>query len=246
MIKFLLKILITLILTQEAFSSQQTSDPFDYRLPEYLPTYHYQGYSVQYDARTKNPAWVYERLTAKDLEGITERSRFPFIENSAVPKHMRSCLKDYIATGFDKGHLAPAADNKASAAKMAQTFLLTNICPQHPKFNRGYWARLEKHVRDLTKAYPVVNVISGPLFLPQEVEDGTRWVRYQVIGENDVAVPTHFFKVLILENSIGEPEFEGFLLPNENIPLGTPIENFKTTIKKIEQLSGFILTRQPI
>jgi endonuclease G len=131
----------------------------------------------------------------------------------------------------------PAADCKVSEENMSDTFLLSNICPQHPQFNRGYWAKLEKHVRNLTKISTVVHVVTGPLFLPQEAEDGTRWVKYQVIGENNVAVPTHFFKVIYLESS---KESMAYILPNEPINSSTPLDNFKTSIKKVERVAGMI------
>lgn len=135
------------------------------------------------------------------MAGTVNRSHFKFKEYEDIPKHPRATLADYRNSGFDRGHLIPAGDCKASEEKMGETFLLSNICPQNPQFNRVYWAKLERHVRDLTKTSTVFHVVTGPLFLPKESEDGTRWVKYQVIGNGDVAVPTHFFKVIYLESS---------------------------------------------
>ncbi len=64
---------------------------------------------------------------------------------------------------------------------MDDTFFITNICPQNPQFNRGYCAKLEKHVRDLTKDNTNVYVFTGPLYLPSAEADGKRYVKYQVI-----------------------------------------------------------------
>ena len=106
--------------------------------------------------------------------------------------------------------------------------------------NRGYWAKLEKHVRDLTKDYQNVYVITGPLYLPNVEEGGRRYVKYQVIGPNDVAVPTHFFKVISLEKE-SKIETRAYILPNEEIPNEIPLDNFLTTVEKVEKAGGFIL-----
>lgn len=203
---------------------------------------HRTGYSLAYDARNRNPAWVYEHLTSENIQGSTNRSHFDFKEDESIPKHLRATLVDYRQTGFDRGHMAPAADHKANAQAMHDTFYLTNMCAQCPRLNRGYWSKLEKHVRNLTKEYKNVYVITGPLYLPQQESDGKRYVKYQLIGPNDVAVPTHFFKIITLENSQGKIERKGYILPNSEISSNTPLESFQTTIQKIEKIAGFILT----
>ena len=177
-------------------------------------------------------------LTAKSLEGSVARDNFQFLEVELLPDHMRAALGDYAGSGFDRGHMAPAADCKGSEERMRDSFLLTNVCPQDPEFNRGYWAKLEKHVRDLTKVVATVHVISGPLYLPETDESGKRWVKYQVIGNNAVAAPTHFFKVIVLEDTAGNKKSLAYVLPNAPIVASTPLSQFETTIKKVESLSG--------
>lgn len=81
---------------------------------------------------------------------------------------------------------------------MDETFVLSNISPQVGKgFNRDYWARLEKFVRDLTRISSDVYVVTGPLWMPTATKDGQLAVQYPVIGAPPatVSVPTHFFKV---------------------------------------------------
>lgn len=193
-----------------------------------------QGYSLAYDLRTRNAKWVYERLTLNSLLGNEPRIK-SFKEDSAIPEIFRTSLADYRNCGFDRGHMACAANHKSSADEMKETFLLSNICPQAAQFNRGYWAKLERYVRDLTNYYEVVEVYTGAMYLPKEDADGKRWVTYQVIGKNDVAVPTHFFKIICLAS-----DFESYILPNEAIPADTPLDEFKTTLLKVEKASGVI------
>jgi len=201
---------------------------------------HRTGYSLAYDARTHNPSWVYEHLTADNIKGDADRSQFKFKEDETIPQHLRATPADYKGNGLDQGHMAPAADHRASPDAMKDTFYLTNICPQCPQLNRNYWAKLEKHVRDLTQRNRHVYVITGPLYLPYQ-EGKRRFVKYQVIGSNDVAVPSHFFKVILLENEKGEQEVRAYILPNSVIPSDTPMESFRTTVQKVEKAAGMLL-----
>jgi endonuclease G len=198
------------------------------------------SYALSYDTRTRNAKWVYEVLSSKKLAGNIKRDNFSFKEDPLIPKIFRSALCDYSRSGFDRGHLAPAANHKDSAVTMGDTFFLSNICPQGPKFNRGYWAKLEKTVRDMTNHHGVVEVFTGPLYLPTEDGSGKRWVRYQVIGENDVAVPTHFYKIIVTRNSIGNRAVKTYVLPNKDIRADTPLSTFETTLEKVERAAGII------
>ncbi len=204
---------------------------------------HRPGYSLAYDARNRNPAWVYEHLTCESIKGQTERC-LEFKEDEAIPRHLRATLVDYKGSGFDRGHQAPAADHRSCCEAMNDTFYMTNMCPQCPQFNRGYWAKLEKHVRDLTKDCANVYVITGPLYLPFCETDGKRYVKYQVIGPNDVAVPTHFFKVIMLENWQGMQELRAYIFPNQEIAAKTPLDQFMTTVQKVERAAGFLFSNQ--
>lgn len=105
---------------------------------------HPPGYSLAYDARNRNPLWVYKLLTAESIRGETERS-LEFKEDEAIPQHLRATLTDYKGSGFDRGHQAPAADHRSNREAMDDTFYLSNMCLQCPQFNRGYWAKLEKY-----------------------------------------------------------------------------------------------------
>lgn len=191
---------------------------------------------VWYDGERKQPRLVHQYLTRDKAHGEINREKFHFHLDPLVPKVMRSTTEDYQGSGFDKGHLCPAADAKYSNEAMQDTFDLSNVSPQCPKFNRGYWAKLEKHVRDLTDQYPKgLDVFTGPLYRSHE-ESGKRYVKYQVIGENEVAVPTHYFKVIF--NSEGHSVIRAYILPNEDIPDDRPLDEFETTVETIEKVAG--------
>ena len=199
---------------------------------------HRSSYSLSFNFRTKNADWVYEKLTAESLKGNKKGNRFRFKEDPEIEKIFRASLQDYRKSGYNRGHMAPAANHKASAKTLGDTFYLSNITPQLPRFNWGHWAGLEKHVRDLTRKYHTVEVITGPLFLPQEDRKGKRWVVYQVIGKNNVAVPTHYFKVIFLKGTKGRKKTKAYILPHRKISSKIPLSHFKTTVEKVESVAG--------
>lgn len=60
--------------------------------------------------------------------------------------------------------------------------------------------------------------------------DGKSYVRYQVIGANAVAVPTHFYKVVVGEGADGSLDMEAYVMPNQKIPEETPVSSFMVSI----------------
>ncbi|EPY83303.1 TBC1 domain family member 13 [Camelus ferus] len=111
---------------------------------------------------------------------------------------------------------------------------------QVPHLNQNAWNNLEKYSRSLTRTYQNVYVCTGPLFLPRTEADGKSYVKYQVIGKNHVAVPTHFFKVLILEAAGGQIELRSYVMPNAPVDETIPLERFLVPIESIERASGLL------
>lgn len=179
-----------------------------------------------YDRQTRNPYWVLEHMTPESLSmRNADRKNSYFKEDEAIPDTFRAMLKDYFRSGYDRGHLAAAADAKFSQEAMDNTFYLTNMCPQVGQgFNRDYWAHLEFFCRDLTKKYGSVRVLTGPLYLPKkDPTDGKYRVSYEVVGNPpNIAVPTHFFKLIVTEKPLIGSNTDtisvaAFVLPNEPI-----------------------------
>ena len=139
------------------------------------------GYVASYDARTRNPRWVLERITAQSCDGVGTRKKSRFVEDDEVDGAHAAKLSDFRGSGYDRGHLAAAAGHKNTQRAMDDTFSLINVCPQvGDGFNRDYWARLEQFTRDLaTKLKPGGDVLvaTGPLFLPTAVGAGERRAR---------------------------------------------------------------------
>ncbi|KAL2123908.1 hypothetical protein VTJ04DRAFT_273 [Mycothermus thermophilus] len=203
-----------------------------------------------YDRRTRNPHWVVEHITPGSLSHQSgDRKNSNFMEDTTIPEKFRAKLADYFRSGYDRGHQVPAADCKWSQQAMDDTFYLTNMCPQvGDGFNRDYWAHFEDFCRRLTKKYPSVRVVTGPLYLPKREQDGKWYVKYEVIGNPpNVAVPTHFYKVIYAEEDApskqqpggnGKVALGAFVLPNAPIPNDKPLSDFEVPLEAVERASG--------
>ena len=197
-----------------------------------------------FDRRTRNPLWVAEHITPASLSANNaDRKHSSFVDDESIPAKFRARLTDYFRSGYDRGHQVPAADAKWSQDALDQTFLLTNMCPQvGDGFNRDYWAHFEDFCRRLTNAYPSVRIVTGPLYLPRkDPEDGKWRVSYEVIGNPpNVAVPTHFYKVIFAEDGEtgGNVSLGAFVLPNAKIANEKPLTDFEVPVEAIERASG--------
>ncbi|GAA6012749.1 hypothetical protein JCM11491_002549 [Sporobolomyces phaffii] len=223
------------------------------------------GYTAAYDRRNRISAWTAEHLTKESLKsGGGDRNESKFTEDEDVPKMFRAGLLDYFRSGYDRGHLVPAADCKSSQVAMSETFLLSNIAPQVGEgFNRHYWAYTEAFCRNLTKEFDDVYVFTVPLFLPKkDLRDGKWKVSYEMIapqnGPPSIAVPTHFAKVILASRAPssslslipssssasrdGKEWVQGaFVLPNEPIPDQTRLEGFVVPVESVERAAGLNL-----
>ena len=197
-----------------------------------------------FDRRTRNPHWVVEHITPESLSANNaDRRHSYFVEDENIPGKFRAKLTDYRMSGYDRGHQVPAADAKWSQEALDQTFFLSNMCPQVGEgFNRDYWAHFEDFCRRLTNVYPSVRIVTGPLYLPKKDPEDEKWrVSYEVIGNPpNVAVPTHFFKVIFAEDGKtgGNVSMAAFVLPNDRIDNDKPLKDFEVPIEALERASG--------
>ena len=211
-----------------------STNPFH---PKDFMIVHREGYSMAYDGRTRNAFWVYERLTRESCEiKNADRKGMRFKSDETIPSVIRASVDDYRGSGFDLGHLCPFADCRSNKNAAAETFILSNICPQVPQFNQGHWMRLEMLLREMVYRYKALHIITIPLYLPL---NGS--VIYRTLGNNNVAVPTHFCKVIFAEKEQGI-ETLAYVLPNAVIPNEASLDSFKTTLEKVERLSGLLFS----
>ena len=182
------------------------------------------GYTLSYNEEFEVPSYVAYELTRNEVLGGEERND-SFKADKAV-RTGSADLDDYRGSGYDRGHMAPAADFKWSEEAMSDTFYLSNMCPQDPSFNRGIWADLEAVVRTMAYENEKIYVVTGPV-----LTDGP----YKTIGENEVAVPKRFYKV-VLDYTDPDIKAIGFVLPNENSDKS--LQSFAVTVDEVEEITG--------
>lgn len=201
-------------------------------------------YVLSYDRRNKTANWVFEHLTddsCRRRDGV-ERKKCHFVTDTSVHPFFQSGDADYKHSGFDRGHLAAAGNHRACLDDCQETFYYSNMAPQVGEgFNRGAWNQLERLMRNFAKKNPNVYVVTGPLYLPRREPDGKMYVKYQVIGPRQVSVPTHFFKVAVVQTPSGSYEAHSFVLPNQAIPDSVPLTSFYVPLESIERSAGFFL-----
>ena len=184
----------------------------------------HKGYTVSYNYDWKIPNWVAYELTAWEVEGEVPRYD-KFKPDPMVPQYATATTEDYKYSGYDRGHMAPAADMKWDEQVMKESFYLSNICPQNPNLNGGVWKALEEQVRDLATIKGKIFVVCGPI-----VNDAST-----TLGVNEVVVPQAFFKVLLQEEN-GVVHTIGFVY--ENISGRRPMSTYAMTVDEVEELTN--------
>ena len=164
----------------------------------------HMGYTLSYNNDYRVPNWVaYELLETEVLTGY--RSREDEFTPDPLVKGRQAYDRDYVGSGYDRGHMAPAADMRWSSQTMKECFYLSNVCPQNHNLNSGAWNDLEKQVRYEARYYKSVWVVCGPIF---------KYNNPKHIGSNHVAVPDSFFKALLARRKDGSYASIGFIFPN--------------------------------
>lgn len=182
------------------------------------------GYVASYNKTTLPPNWVAWHLTAERTEGSAKRSGVDFAEDTEVPEP-RATDWDYYNSGYDRGHMCPAADNKWSKKAMEESFLFTNMCPQNGNLNRGDWNEMEMACRKWAKKYGDLYIVCGPILYKG---------KHKTIGKNKVVVPEAFFKVVLRTGD--NPQAIGFIYKNTSG--NRPKDSYVNTVDEVERITG--------
>lgn len=182
------------------------------------------GYVASYNKTNLLPNWVAWHLTAERTEGSAKRSGVDFAEDTEVPEP-RATDWDYYNSGYDRGHMCPAADNKWSKKAMEESFLFTNMCPQNGNLNRGDWNEMEMACRKWAKKYGDLYIVCGPILYKG---------KHKTIGKNKVVVPEAFFKVVLRTGD--NPQAIGFIYKNTSG--NRPKDSYVNTVDEVERITG--------
>lgn len=182
-------------------------------------------YDLCYNYKYKLTKWTSYTLTDLMLKGQTSRTNNfkpdPYLAKTELP----TTSNDYKYTGYDRGHLVPAADMKINLKAMNESFYMTNMAPQLPSFNRGIWKKLENQVRRITNVEKKIHVITGPIFN----------FKKHLKKDKKLFIPKQFYKIIYIEHK-KYPKMIAFLL--ENSKSNRHIDEFIVSVDEIERLTG--------
>ena len=192
-------------------------------------------YVLGYSYYFRQAKWALE-IVDPDKENMERADNFR--PDYRVPEMYRADLADYKGSGYDRVHLVSSANQKETEIQNSETFLLSNMSPQVPNFNRQIWKRLEEAVRALNDNKRVLEtyVISGPIFyFDKEVK---------MMGAEDengvtLPIPHAYFKSVLTENDRGTLHMWSFIMDNE--ASDKTLDTFLVPTIKIEQYAGIFL-----
>ena len=196
------------------------------------------AYSFDYNEEHEQADWVFYELTKEEVENKAVKRKDNFVKDPSAT--ISSALPtDYYKSGFDRGHLCPAADNRWSEDAMNQSFYMSNMSPQHPDLNRKIWKELEEKVRDWAVENEKLYVATGPILI-----DGYK----KKIGKSQVSVPSYYYKVVadltgdeikglgfIFANGENNGELKNYAFPIDLIEERTKIDFFYKLDDKIQE-----------
>lgn len=181
-------------------------------------------YTLCYNEKTEQADWIAYKLTKVNLENAKFKRKDNFRKDPDV-KTTSATPEDYKGSGYDRGHLAPAADFTWTKEGMSESFYMSNMSPQEPGFNRGIWKKLEENVRKWAKSNEEVFVVTGPIFKGKN----------EKIGKNKVVVPDQYYKV-VLELTGKEVKGIGFILDNKKS--SEALKTYAVSIDQVEGITG--------
>jgi endonuclease G len=184
-----------------------------------------EAYLVAYDAPAKIPVYVAYTLLPQNALGCWPRTN-AFVADKSVVGGAKP--DDYAGTGYDKGHAAPDGDLSWSEIVEYESFLMTNMYPQHGSLNRGIWKLLETSVRGWAVQYKQpFTIYVGAFYGPNN----------ETIGAGKVVVPHGYYKIVI-NQATGEVAGWAFPHTKPYVNLGNDLTKFRLPISQIQTNAG--------
>lgn len=200
------------------------------------------AFAVGYSDELRNPIWAVYRLGNEKGSSQQEKYERPDFFRVDTRTQSKVTHDDYTSSGYDRGHLAPNAAmlNQYGHIAQLETYLMSNIIPQHRDLNRGIWERLESKVREElsqddtdNKEIHDVFVIAGPLFKLGSNEDFAASNKLS----SGVVVPKGSYKILAFGRGYGDTiKAIAFKFPQH--PTSDDMMDYVVTVDEIEDLTG--------
>lgn len=184
-----------------------------------------KAYTALYDQNMRIPRWTAWHLTRQHTYGKLSRKNAQFTEDTSI-RQPRATNFDYMSSGYDRGHMCPAGDNKWDSQALNESFLFSNCCPQRHNLNSGAWNDLEIRCREWAQKYGDIYIVCGPIL---------RGTQHRTVGKNRVVVPEAFFKVVLCMN--GTPKAIGFIYEHQG--KAGNMASHACSVDKVEQITGY-------
>lgn len=152
----------------------------------------FSTYHVTYDYSLGIPVYISYDVTPGDLGNVRRKKGWTFRQDKRLPEP-RVKSSDYTNSGYQRGHMCPAASRSASVKAMKETFNMANVAPQAQSLNVGAWLQMENAERELCRSLLRVHVRIAPIFTHGDTAK---------IAQGRVAVPHGFIKVIYAADSI--------------------------------------------
>lgn len=193
-------------------------------------------FTIGYSWYFRQAKWTLEIINRERHLIDTSIERFNnFRADTRIPERFRAGLKAYTGSGYDRGHLVGSANQNLVDIQNSETFLLSNMSPQVPKFNRGKWSELEKAIRELDNQEDVLEtyVLTCPVFyFGKEVKTIGKDHEFGI----DVPVPHAFIKSVLVEDRKGRHKLWTFEM--ENAELNGQLGDYLVNTYDAEQIVG--------
>lgn len=180
-------------------------------------------YSLSYSDANRQAEWVFYNLTPEQINGT--QARTDDFRADVLVKNNPVKSTDYTGSGYDRGHLCPAADMSLNLTSMSETFYMSNMTPQNPSFNRGIWSTLEDKVRSWAIEKNGVYVATGPILNNN----------CGAISNGTITVPCSFYKI-VYKDTGADKIAVAFILNNQGSTAN--LKTFVCNIDQIETLTG--------
>ena len=179
------------------------------------------NYTTQFSKSKKYPViveWWETKAKVSCPNPLPRRDAFQPDPQAIVETDIKA---DYVGSGYDRGHMSPAASNQCQTADVQiQSFYMSNMAAQTHRLNAGDWKSLEFLTREWASKYDSVRIWAGNI---GEIKR---------IGR--VAVPKQCWKVVYIKKT---KEWIAFIFDNDQSnPDG--INNNKVLVKDIIKLTG--------
>ena len=144
-----------------------------------------------------------------------------FKPDPLLPEHT-NIAKDYVGSGYDRGHMMPAADNLCQTQLIQdESFYFSNMSAQTHRLNAGDWKSLETFTREESSLKDSIHVWAGNVGEVKKI--------------GSVSVPKYCWKVIHIKK---ENKWVAYLFEN-NTSNPDGFKNNEVTLKEITTLTGF-------